>query len=201
MPCVPRRPRRAWLLAFALTVAGWLTAHELAYRLVIPHPHARSSALAETGHAYLAYASLAAVLCLMFALLCTAGLVARARSQELPPRRLLIVFVLLPPLAFALQEHLERLLTSGDLPHAAALEPTFLVGILLQLPFGLAAVLAARALVSFARALALRLASPRRPELVSVELSWPPVHDGHRPRLSALALGRSERGPPLAATR
>jgi hypothetical protein len=200
MPSVPRRPRLAWLLAFALTVAGWLTAHELAYRLAIPHPHARSAALAETGHEYLAYGSFAAVLCLIFALVCTAGLVTRPRSQQPPSRRLLIVFVLLPPLAFALQEHLERLLTTGELPHAAALEPTFLVGILLQLPFALAAFLAARVFVTFARALARRLGSARRTKLVSVELSWPPVSDGHRPRLSVLALGRGERAPPLVAT-
>lgn len=197
---MPRRPRIAWLLAFALTVAGWLTAHELAYRLAMPHPHARDAALAETGHAYLAYGSLAAVLCLMFALLCTAGLVVRPRSHEPPPRTLLIAFALLPPLGFALQEYLERLVTTGELPHAAALEPTFLVGILLQIPFALAALLAARALVSFARALARRLGSRRRPKLVSVALAWPVLSDAHRPRLSVLALGRPERGPPLAAT-
>jgi hypothetical protein len=199
MPFVPRRSRLAWLLAFAITVAGWVSAHEVAYRLAIPHPHARAAELAETGHAYLAYGSLAAVTCLLVALLCTAGLVARPHSPRPPSRRLLLLFALLPPLGFALQELVERLLTTGDLPYDAALEPTFLVGILVQLPFALAAFVVARALFAFARGLARRVGSAGRPKLASVELSWPPVVDARSPRLSALAFGYGERGPPLGA--
>ena len=59
------QPRLAWLLAFALTVAGWISAHEVAYRLALPHPHASGSDIAHTRHAYLAYASLLVVLCLL----------------------------------------------------------------------------------------------------------------------------------------
>lgn len=197
---MPRRPRLAWLLAFALTVAGWISAHEVAYRLAIPHPHARSSKLAETGHAYFAYGSLVAALCLMVALLCTAGLVARPHGLRPPSGRLLLLFVLLPPLGFALQELMEGLLATGGLPYEDALEPTFLVGILLQLPFALAALVVARALFAFARCLARRSGGAGRPKLVSVELSWPPVVDGRPPRLPALASGYGERGPPLGTT-
>jgi len=197
---MPGRARLAWLLAFALTVAGWNSAHEVAYRLAIPHPHARASELAETGHAYFAYSSLVAALCLLVALLCTAGLVARPHSQRAPSRRLLLLFVLLAPLGFALQELVERLLTTGDLPYGAALEPTFLAGILIQLPFALAAFVVARALFAFARGLARRVGSVGRPKLASVELSCPPVVEARSPRLSALAFGYGERGPPLGAT-
>jgi hypothetical protein len=199
MPLVPRRSRPAWLLVFALTVAGWLSAHEVAYRLVISHPHDRSSALAETGHAYFAYSSLAVVLCVLFALLGTAGLVVRPLGRPPPSRRLLMLFALAPPLGFALQEHLERLLATGDLPSHAALETTFLVGLLLQVPFALAALIVARALFAFARGLARALGSFRRPILASIEIQSAPIAEAHRPRLSALAWGDGERGPPLPA--
>jgi hypothetical protein len=200
MPFVPRRPGLPWLLAFALTVVGWISAHEVAYRLAIPHPHARASELAETGHAYLAYGSLAAVMLLLVALLCTAGLAARPHSQRPPARRLLLLFVLLPPIGFVLQEHLERLLTTGRIPYDAVLEPPFLAGVLLQLPFALAALAVAHGLFALARRIARRVRSGGRPTLVSVELGWPPAVDARSPRRPALAFGYGERGPPLNAT-
>ena len=200
MPPVPRRLGPAWLLLFALTVAGWLSAHEVAYRLVIPHPHERSAALAETGHAHLAYSSLAAVLCVLVVLLGMTGLIVRPLGRPPPSRRLVALFALAPPLAFVLQEHLERVLATGDLPFHAALEPTFLVGLLLQLPFALAALAVARALFAFAQGLARVLGSVRRPRLASVEIPSAPIAEAHRPRRSLLAWGYGERGPPLPAT-
>jgi small-conductance mechanosensitive channel len=199
MPFVPGRTRLAWILAFALTVAGWISAHELAYRLAIPHPHARSSKLAETGHAYFAYGSLVVALCLLVTLLCTASLVARPHGLRPPSRHLLLFIVLLPPLGFVLQELMEGLLTTGALPYEAALEPTFLLGILLQLPFALAALIVARALFAFARCLARRVASAGRPKLVSVVLSLPSLADLRLASLPALSFGYGERGPPLGS--
>jgi hypothetical protein len=197
---VLRRPRLAWLLVFALTVAGWISAHEVAYRLAIPHPHARGSKLAETGHSYLAYGSLVIALCFLVALVCTAGLVARPGGLRPPSRRLLLFVVLLPPLGFALQELTEGLLTTGALPYEAAAEPPFLLGLLLQLPFALAALAVARALFAFARCLARSVGGGGRPRLVAVELALPPTVDTRPPRLPALAFGYGERGPPLGAT-
>jgi hypothetical protein len=197
---VSGQPRLAWLLAFVFTVAGWISAHEVAYRLALPHPHASGSDIAQDRHAYLAYASLLVVLCLLVALLCTAGLVARPHALRAPSRRVLVLFVLLPPLGFALQEVTESLLTTGALPFEAALEPTFLVGILLQVPFALAALVVARVLFAFARSLARRVEGARRPKLVSLDHSLPPVFDAWPPRLPALAFGYGERGPPRAAT-
>ena len=200
MVFVSGQPRLAWLLAFALTVAGWVSAHEVAYRLALPHPHGSGSDIAHTRHVYLAYASLLVVLCLLVALLCMAGLVARPHALRAPSRRLLLLFVLLPPIAFALQEVTESLLTTGVFSAGAALEPTFLVGVFLQVPFALAALVVARALFAFALALAQTVEGARRPRLVSLDLSVPPVVDGWRPRLPALAFGYGERGPPSGAS-
>jgi hypothetical protein len=200
MPFVSRQPRLAWLLTFALTVAGWITAHEVAYRLALPHPHVGGPGSGTPGHAYLAYASLLVVLCLLVAVLCTAGLVARHHCLRTPSRRLLLLFVLLPPLGFALQEMTESLLTTGVLPAEAALEPTFLLGLLLQLPFALAALVVARVLFAVARSLARTVDGARRPKLVSLDLSSPSVIDACPPRLPALAFGYGERGPPRSAT-
>jgi hypothetical protein len=200
MRVVPGRSRLAWLLVFALTVAGWISAHEIAYRLAMPHPHVGGSDVAERGHAYLAFGSLVLVLCLLIALVCTAGLVARPDGLRPPSRRLLLFVVLLPPLGFALQELVEGLLTTGTLPYEAASQPTFLLGILLQLPFALAALTVARVLFAFARRLARSVGGGGRPRLVSLELSLPPAVDARPPRLPALAFGYGERGPPRSAT-
>jgi hypothetical protein len=108
--------------------------------------------------------------------------------------------VLLPPFGFGLQELMEGLLATRALPYEVALEPTFLVGILLQLPFALAALGVARALFAFARCLGTSVGGTARPKLVSVELLWPSVVDARPPRLPALAFGYGERGPPLGAT-
>jgi hypothetical protein len=195
MPVVPRQPRLAWLLAFVLTVAGWISAHEVAYRLALPHPHASGSDLVEARHAYLAYASFLVVLCLFVAVLCTTGLVLRPHGVRPPSGRLLLPFVLLPPVGFALQEVIESLL-AGGLPVEAALEPTFLVGILLQVPFAVVALVVARVFFAVAHSMAWRAGGSGRPRLVAFDLSLPLVAEAWPPRLSALAFGWGERGPP-----
>jgi hypothetical protein len=199
MPVVPRQPRLAWLLAFVLTVAGWVSAHEVAYRLALPHPHASGSDLVEARHAYLAYASFFVVLCLFAAVLCTAGLVLRPHGPRPPSGRLLLPFVLLPPVGFALQEVIESLLTGG-LPVEAALEATFLVGILIQVPFAVVALAVARLCFAVARSFARRREGSGRPKLLAFDLSLPLAAEAWPPRLPALAFGCGERGPPPGFT-
>ena len=41
------------LLSIPLALAGWLTAHSVAYTLAAPDGHERAQLLAETGHGYL----------------------------------------------------------------------------------------------------------------------------------------------------
>jgi hypothetical protein len=193
------RRTAAWAIALPLAVASWLGAHCLAYALVSPRAEEQIWLHAEHGHAWLGYTPALAVwgLALLVAgLVLCAGDGLRGRRPSGPPVRL---FALLPPVAFAVQEHLERLLSSGSIPHDLVAEPTFLVGLALQLPFAVAALLITRALYALAfglgRALAgaLALGRPGR--------SGPPALR-RRPASamlvspSVLALGHGQRAPP-----
>ncbi len=108
------------------------------------------------------------------------------------------LFVTLPPLAFGAQELIERLMRAEAAPFRAAVEPRLLMGLLLQIPFGIVALLVARPLLRVVRRIARalgrllppaggrRTAVHRRP--ATCEL----------PRIPALALGYPQRGPPSA---
>jgi hypothetical protein len=190
----------AWSLSVPLMLAGTEAAHWLAYRLVYPDSWERSQVLAQSGHGYF---SLLPLLGGIAGALVVSGLflhgraVAQGGAGRVREVRL-AQFASLPPLAFALQEHLERLIHGGTIV-GVALEPTFMLGLLLQLPFAVAAYLLARFLLRVvgrvARVLGGRAGRRRRAPL------WTP-----RPRFSlelgpvripALAGGHAERGPPV----
>jgi hypothetical protein len=190
------RPRAAWLVALGLLGAGWVTAHVVSYMLVVPAAE-RGRMMAQTGHGYFRPTDLL-ILCGIIALAGLVLCVLAGKSLRAPSPWTL---ALLPPIGFVVQEHVERLAAGGAFPTHLVTEPRFLLGLLLQLPFALAALVFARLLVTFARGLARSLKGAGRPKLVSVELSRPPMVDRRRPRLSVLALGRGERAPPLASTR
>jgi hypothetical protein len=116
-----------------------------------------------------------------------------------PPVRL---FVCLPPLGFTLQEHIERLIGTGGVPPDLVLEPTFIVGLALQLPFAVAALLVAHALCAIGfgagSALCHRLAFPRR----MLGASPPSLRFAARALGAAsavLAPGHGPRAPPAGA--
>jgi hypothetical protein len=190
------RPQAAWLTSFGLLGAGWVTAHVLSYGLLVPAAE-RGPMLAQTGHGYFKTSDLL-ILCATITIVGLALCVAGGDARHAPSPRTL---ALLPPIGFVVQEHLEHLAASGAFPTHLVTEPRFLLGLLLQIPFALAALVFARLLVTFARRLARRLGDTGRPRLVSVEVSWPPALDRGPPRLSAFALGCGERAPPLPATR
>ena len=190
----------AWLLSVPLMVGGTEAAHWLAYRLVYPVGWERSQVLAESGHGYF---SLLPLLGGVAGALVVSGVflhgraVSRGGAGRVREVRL-AQFAALPPLAFALQEHLERLIHDGTIV-GVALEPTFMLGLLLQLPFAVVAYLLARFVLGVAgrvaRVLTGRTASRPR------SLPW-----AARPRFSldlasarvpALAGGHAERGPPV----
>ena len=191
------RSRLAWVLSLGLLAAGWAMAHGVAYRIVVPDGLERRQLLEATGHSYLDPAPVFSLCLTLVALGLVACLLSRdAKGPVRNPSPWLVAS--LPLLGFAVQEHLERFIHDGQVPFTAALEPTFVIGLLLQLPFALAALLFARALLTFAatfvRALRARPAAlVRAPAffLEPVVATWP------QPR--AFVLGHGQRAPPLRA--
>jgi hypothetical protein len=133
----------AWLLALPLVTAGSLSAHALAYRIAEPEPDARATLLDTTGHGYLAATPFFLAVGIAFVAAGLLTVASRAgRGASTAPATWPLALV--APIGFAAQEHLERLAADGSFPLDLALEPTFLTGLALQLPFALVAVLAAR---------------------------------------------------------
>ena len=197
---LPMSARRlAWLLCLGLMAVGSVLAHALAYRLAAPAQgshagmnHAHGASVFPHLEACLAVCGVIAVLALGFSLF----------TRLSGTRRLVApiwAFALVPPLGFILQEHVEHALSTGALPLAALAEPTFALGLALQIPFALAAFLVARSLLAFAVALVERLGSPPRMRLPAAEPSLRAATTVFFPRLSALARGHGQRAPPLVA--
>jgi hypothetical protein len=158
---------------------------------------------AEGGHTYLGSTPVliaALVTALAAGLVLCVGEGLRGGTARLGPPALL--FALLPPFGFVVQEHLEEVLRSGSISGDLIAEPTFLTGLALQLPFAAVALLLCRGLYALGyglgRFLARRLAVPTR-----VRGLAPPVH--RRPARvalippSVLALGHGSRAPPATA--
>ncbi len=161
-----------WLVSIPFMAAGCLAAHSLAYHLV---------SAPEERHGYLAFAPLFLG---VLAALALVGAVRRGRVRS--P----LAFAALPPLAFVVQEHAERL-------ELVVTEPAFLLGLALQLPFALAALVAARAFLGVADRVIEALAArpPTRRAAVAAESAA--VVDV--PRVTLLAGSRSSRAPPAVA--
>jgi hypothetical protein len=179
--------RLPWLLSLPLIAAGCLGAHSTAYRLVEP-------TAPESGHGYLTIAPLLLAIGVALGLTAALASVVAGRSGGGVPVR---PFALLPPLAFTLQEHLERAFQPGATALETALDPVFLVGLALQLPFALGAFVVARSLLRVAEAagalIGLRTGRIRPPEIPRPALF---LDAPHSPALSSRHAGRA---PPLAA--
>jgi hypothetical protein len=186
----------AWLLVLPLALVGTQLAHETAYRIAAPGTSERARLLADTGHAYLAYAPIAlgfgVALVLSALLLSLLGALRGSAVTHASPWALAV----LAPLGFTLQEHAERLLHDGTFPWSTAIQPAFLLGLALQLPFTLAAYLFARGLLAAADRLGRALAGLPSPRARPFPAA--PVRPGSVDlvRLPALALGHAGRGPP-----
>jgi hypothetical protein len=182
----------AWLSPLPLVAVGGAAVHALAYRLASsPHGHEHGSAAA--GRWYVC-----AALCGGIALLALGGLAlgsARGGGRFGTPVWLV---ALVPPAGFAVQEQLGRVLHDGALPALPA-QTSFALGLLLQIPVALLALLLVRALLRTAavlvRALRPPVRSPRAPRATRRRPAWLL----HLRPLPALALGYGERGPPRLA--
>jgi hypothetical protein len=191
------------LLSVPLAGAGWLTAHSVAYRLAVPDSHDRAELLSATGHGYL---ELEPIFIACGLLLMSAGLFASVSEgiRDRPQGRLSVwLFALTPVLGFVVLEHLERIVVHRGVPYALALEPTFLIGVALQLPFAVTALSFSHGLHALARALGRLLrhwTRPARPLYAAAQ----PLHVARLTLAAALPLppalvpGRGPRAPPAA---
>jgi hypothetical protein len=184
------RRRDMWLVSLPLAAAGWLAAHCLAYLLVgSPAGHH------ERMHNYFVAAPVL-IACGITALAAGVAITAHHGFRGGAPARIpLMPIALVPPLGFAVQEHLEHLIELNAIPLAVAVEPTFLVGMALQLPVALAVVALARAVSALGYALGRGLAGrrrQRRPRPIVAPLRALPA----LVRPSVLATCHGERAPP-----
>jgi hypothetical protein len=115
----------AWPLATPVAAAGVLAGHALAYRLTGTEPR--------SAHAYLDHGPQ------VVAVLATLALVGLAMQDRSLSRLSAWWVAPLAPLGFACQEHVERLVHTGQLPWLLA-SPTFLLGLALQFPVALVCV-------------------------------------------------------------
>lgn len=193
-----------WLLSVPLMLAGTEVAHFVAFRIVYPDAWERSQALQQSGHSYFGWLPLLGgiALAVLVSSVFLHGRQARNGQSTQLAQASLLRFAALPPLAFALQEHLEALVHSGSISGVVT-APTFVIGLLLQLPFALLAYLVARVLLGAAervgRAFAERPASYPAPSLCESPswftlTVWPL-------RSAVLADGHAGRGPPVAGLR
>ena len=189
------RPTVLWFLTLPLAVVGSQVGHALAYRLVTPDGAERAHELAATGHSYLAYAPLALAIGTVIVVLGLGVELRHVMTGGRVSRPSALSFAVLAPAIFVLQEHFERLLHDGAFPWSAVAEPTFVAGLLLQLPFAVAAYLVARLLLRVVRSVGRLLAGPPPRALVSM-VRRPASHVGV-PCVAALALGYGSRGPPV----
>ena len=201
-PAMAPRRRLPWALAVPLMVAGSLAAHLLGFMVVAARV---STTVDGDGGAELAprvhhgYVTILPVLVgLVSALILVAvGLriyrrVRRVSYKGASPAS----FLLLPMLAYALQEVAERLLHAESFLFNPAREPAFILALVLQVPFGIIAFFLGRALLGLGRKLARVLFGGRRPWSGSRPASMPRVRDAILLRIPVLALGHSVRGPP-----
>jgi hypothetical protein len=180
----------------------WAGAHAVAHDLVT-HPAAGNHH--STGHGpverYLTFLPTSFALCLALALAVAAGAGLGRRWTGSAPRSLWL-FGAAPLLGFAVDALIElpvhgHATVSGSTVLALELAPALLVGVVVQIPFALAAVGLASGILRLAEGLARALCAPR------VRSAWPSAaSDGWslhaRPGVLCLAGSNRSRAPPGA---
>jgi hypothetical protein len=186
------------LLTLPAVVGGSLAAHFVTYLVADPNAHDRARLLAETGHSYMSRPAL--LLVVLLTVFAVGGLLAvHAEVHGRAGGRVSAwPYLIGAPLGYAMLEHCERLFSSGTLPTNLLTTPEFLIGLAMQLPFALLAVLISRLVLRSASkvARAVRRAAfvPRWTAAARVARSVAAVF---APRPAALAGAGASRAPPV----
>jgi hypothetical protein len=197
--------RLGWVVFGPLMLASWLVSHCVAYRLVgagDTHPMLEDGMLEEGAHGYMPAPALVLAAALALALVGFAAAVVVSARGARWSRVSLTAAVALPAFGFTVQEHLEHALSTGSFPATAVLEPTFAVGLLLQLPLVAAAAALACGLLATAKRLGrdLRGSWLRLPAPAPASSTCMP-RASLAPRNSPLASRHMPRAPPVLLVR
>jgi hypothetical protein len=196
---MPTRAPVVWAVSLPVCVAGWLTAHSLAYRLLASGDEGTTALVDGSSHGYLAHSPHVLAASGTVLLLAVAGTILAGAAGRRRPAVPLAPIVVLPLLDFALHTMLASSEHGREVSAATALEPVFLAGVALQVPLALAALLLARAALAWAEGAGRGLPPRWRPRLRAL-VSPAGVRmlcgTEHRPAMSALASGYAQRGPP-----
>jgi hypothetical protein len=193
------RRHLAWPIALPLALVGTLAGHSLGYRAAVPDEAAREHLLASSGHGYLQYTPLFVGLATAAVVLGFLAMVARSFLDRGGARSTHVKLIAaIPPLAFVLQELVERFLHAGHVDWHMLLSGPFVLGLLAQIPFALLAAAIAYALGTIAARLGAALAA-RRPRPLRRRVALPFGSSADLPLRPALARGYAGRGPPLVA--
>jgi hypothetical protein len=180
-------------------VAGWLVAHGVAYRLVASGGEGSHAMVEGTGHGHLAFSSYVMAVSMGVLLLALAGAVVAGALGRTRPAVPLAPYVVLPLVDFVSHSVLESLRHGHVVSMGVALEPVFLVGLALQLPLALAALLLVRAGLGWAEGLGRGLTPRWRARPRALAPPAPPrllIGTEHRPIISVLSSCCAGRGPP-----
>ena len=198
------RRRLPWVIALPLAFAGSWVAH-LVGRALAPGAiegseaaeHLERATVTYGGRPILAVAAVVAPFVAVALVVFAARLWTKARGRSWRGAGA-IWFLILPAVAYASGELLERLTSGGEALSLHALrEPGLLLALALQIPFGVVAYAIARLLLAAALAIVARVRTPvpktRRPQRADFEpKTWiPPA------RWSCLVGARGLRGPPV----
>ena len=170
-----RRRLLAWTLVTPVATAGVLVTHALAYRLTGAKPGPMHEYLAHVPQVVFVLATIALV-----------GLALQERSLSRFSSRWVAP---LAPLGFVCQEHIERLVHTGQLPFLLT-SPTFLLGLALQLPVSVVCIVLVRRVVG-------ALPGAQRRSLARPDGAWLSLSDA--PPLVVRSVCRAlprGRGPP-----
>jgi hypothetical protein len=187
-----------WLVALPVIFLGSQVAHGIAYWWTYPQASLRMAVLQHSGHSYEAYAPIVLGFLVGLELLVfAASVLDRVRGRGARPLPAWL-FLLLPIVAYTLQEHVERLLVSGTFPWWTVEQPTFARGIALQAPLGLITYLIARLLLRAAETVAEIIRADDRSLLVPTDRAQKKDRPAPvcLPRIRPLAFAAAGRAPP-----